>query len=95
MDGFYFALEGRWYGIMEFSNAFDPVSHNRRLNKLNRCGVRNKTHIWIFNFFYYRKQKVVIGENTSTKGQARYSNLYFSLFTYMIDYTNSIHQFTR
>ena len=36
--------------IMDFSKAFDTVPHNRLLNKLNRYGIRNKTHNWISNF---------------------------------------------
>ena len=46
---------------MDFSKAFDTVPHNRLLNKLNRYGIRNKTHNWISNFLKYRKQRVVIG----------------------------------
>ena len=38
--------------IMDFSKAF---------KKLNRYGIRNKTHNWISNFHKYRKQRVVIG----------------------------------
>ena len=30
--------------IMDFSKAFDVVTHNRLLNKLYRYGIRNKTH---------------------------------------------------
>ena len=52
--------------IMDFSQAFDTVAHNRLLNKLNRYGIRNKTHNWISNFFKYRKQRVVIGGEHST-----------------------------
>ena len=52
--------------IMDFSKAFDTVPHNRLLNKLNRYGIRNKTHNWISNFLKYRKQRVVIGGEHST-----------------------------
>ena len=47
--------------ILDFSKAFDTVPHNRLLNKLDRYGIRNKTHTWISNFLKYRKQRVVIG----------------------------------
>ena len=47
--------------IMDFSKAFDTGPHNRLLNKLNRYGIRNKTHNWMSNFRKYRKQSVVIG----------------------------------
>ena len=33
--------------ILDFSKAFDTVPHNRLLNKLDRYGIRNKTHTWI------------------------------------------------
>ena len=52
--------------IMDFSKAFDTVPHNRLLNKLNRYGIRNKTHNWISNFLKYRKQRVFIGGEHST-----------------------------
>ena len=43
--------------LMDFSKA---------LKKLNRYGIRNKTHNWISNFHKYRKQRVVIGGEHST-----------------------------
>ena len=52
--------------ILDFSQAFDTVPHNILLNKLDRYGIRNKTHTWISNFLNYRKQRVVIGEENST-----------------------------
>ena len=52
--------------ILDFSKAFDTVSHNRLLNKLDRYGIRNKTQTWIYNFLNYRKQRVVIGGENST-----------------------------
>ena len=41
--------------ILDFSKAFDAVPHNRLQNKLDRYGIRNKTHTWISNFLKYRK----------------------------------------
>ena len=52
--------------ILDFSKAFDTVPHNILLNKLDRYGIRNKTHTWISNFLKYRKQRVVIGGEHST-----------------------------
>ena len=52
--------------IMDFSKAFDTVPHNRLLNKLNRYGIRKKTHNWISNILKYRKLRVVIGGEHST-----------------------------
>ena len=78
--------------IMDFSKAFDLC--NRLLNKLNRYGIRNKTHNWISNFLKYRKQRVVIGGEHSTwthvKGQ--YSARYFFSLTLMICRIISIRQ---
>ena len=33
---------------------------------IDRCGIRNKTHTWIYNFLKYCKQRVVIGGEHST-----------------------------
>ena len=52
--------------IMDFSKAFDVVPHNRLLNKLNRYGINNKTHIWISGFLKHRVQRVVVGGEHST-----------------------------
>ena len=52
--------------VMYFSKSFDTVPHNILLNKLNRYGIRNKTHNWMSNFLKYRKQIVVIGGEHST-----------------------------
>ncbi len=52
--------------IIDFSKAFYTVLDNILLNKLNRYGIRDKTHNWISNFLKYRKQRVVIGGEHST-----------------------------
>jgi hypothetical protein len=52
--------------IMDFSKAFDVVSHNRLLLKLNRYGIHNKTHAWISGFLKHRVQRVVVGGEHST-----------------------------
>ena len=91
--------------IMDFSKAFDTVPHNRLLNKLNRYGIRNKTHNWISNFLKYRKQRIVIGGehwrtlhmDTSDKSfqvylKGQYSARYFFSLTLMICRIISIRQ---
>ena len=50
--------------IMDFSKAFDTVPHNRLLNKLNRYGIRNKTHNWISNFPNIVNKELLLVENT-------------------------------
>jgi hypothetical protein len=52
--------------IMDFAKAFDTVPHNRLLLKLNRYGIRNKTHAWITSFLKSRKQRVVVGGEHSS-----------------------------
>jgi hypothetical protein len=46
--------------IMDFSKAFDKVSHDRLLFKLGRCGVDAKTTAWVKSFLSDRNQRVVI-----------------------------------
>ena len=52
-------------GILDFSKAFDKVSHNKLLGKLQYYGINGKTHSWLENFLTNRKQKVVIDGETS------------------------------
>ena len=46
--------------IMDFSKAFDKVSHDRLLYKLDRAGIDPNTRAWIKSFLSERSQKVVI-----------------------------------
>jgi hypothetical protein len=53
--------------IMDFSKAFDKVSHNLLTHKLDHYGVRGKTNRWIQNFLAERKQVVVVeGEKSDS-----------------------------
>jgi len=45
---------------MDFSKAFDKVSHDRLMFKLERAGVDEKTARWVKSFLSGRTQKVVI-----------------------------------
>ena len=52
--------------VMDFSKAFDKVSHARLVKKLEYYGVRGKTNNWIENFLGNRKQSVVVeGEKSA------------------------------
>ena len=46
--------------VMDFSKAFDKVSHGRLLHKLAHYGVRGRTHAWIGAFLSGRTQEVVV-----------------------------------
>ena len=46
--------------IMDFSNAFDKVSHLRLLENLKYYGIRGKTNAWISSFLMNRKQTVLL-----------------------------------
>ena len=50
--------------IMDFSKAFDKVSHNFLIHKLNHYGIKVKVNNWIERFLSGRTQAViVVGEN--------------------------------
>ena len=46
--------------ILDFSKAFDMVSHRRLMSKLDHYGIRGNIHKWISSFLNNRNQKVVI-----------------------------------
>ena len=51
--------------IMDFSKAFDKVSHSLLVHKLDHYGIRGKTNTWIQNFLSDRSQAVVVGGEKS------------------------------
>ena len=50
---------------MDFSKAFDKVSHDRLIYKLDRAGIDLHTRNWIKSFLSGRSQKVVVDGVTS------------------------------
>ncbi len=52
--------------IMDFSKAFDKVSHQKLVWKLNRYGICNKTNTWISSFLSGRTQRVLVEGDHST-----------------------------
>ena len=46
--------------IMDFSKAFDKVSHNPLAYKLNYYGIQGKTNTWIHSFLSNRTQDVLL-----------------------------------
>jgi hypothetical protein len=51
---------------MDFSKAFDKVSHGLLVHKLDHYRIRGKTNTWIQNFLSDRSQAVVVdGEKSS------------------------------
>lgn len=50
---------------MDFSKAFDKVSHSLLLHKLDHYGIRGKTNSWIEAFLSRRTQRVVVEGHTS------------------------------
>ena len=53
--------------ILDFSKAFDKVSHNLLLHKLYHYGIRGSTNQWIQTFLYNRTQGVAVDGETSDK----------------------------
>ena len=53
--------------LLDFSKAFDKVSHQRLLYKLSHYGIRGPLHKWIRDLLQSRQQQVLLGnENTHT-----------------------------
>ena len=53
--------------IMDFSKAFDKVSHSLLVHKLHHYGITGKTNAWIKNFLNNRSQSVVVESETSSE----------------------------
>ena len=51
--------------VMDFSKAFDKVSHQRLLLKLDHYGIRGKTKEWIKAFLTERSQRVMLSGEIS------------------------------
>ena len=52
--------------LLDFSKAFDKVSHTTLLHKLALCGINGKTLAWIAVFLHNRTQFVVVNGTHST-----------------------------
>ena len=51
--------------IMDFSKAFNVAAHQRLLLQLDLYGISGPTHTWISNFLMRRKQRVIMGGDSS------------------------------
>ena len=51
--------------LLDFSKAFDKVSHRKLLHKIHHYGIRAKTKSWITAFLDSRQQQVVVNGRAS------------------------------
>ena len=52
--------------FLDFSKAFDKVSHRRLLLKLEAYGFKGQIHSWLSAFLSNRRQRVVLGDSESS-----------------------------
>jgi hypothetical protein len=72
VDKFYEAIENDKYMLavfIDFSRAFDTISHDILLKKLHFYGFRGKAHEWIKNYLTNRKQFVAYTNSYSHIGE--------------------------
>ena len=67
--------------VLDFSKAYDKVSHARLMNKLNFYGIRSKSHAWVGVFLNNRQEYVVLDgvSVTSVKAFLVFPNVLFSV----------------
>ena len=51
--------------LLDFAKAFDKVYHEKLIHKLEEHGIDNILVRWIKGFLSNKKQRVVIGDNSS------------------------------
>jgi hypothetical protein len=71
---------------MDFSKAFDKVSHSLLQHKLDHYGIRGKTCEWIKTFRSDRSQSVVIKGESSDKIPVESGVPQWSVLTQLISF---------